>query len=211
MTRLTWAAGPDPGYETGVEKGVLYPPAVPGVAWNGLVSIKESPIGGDMSAYHLDGAKYYDLLSSTDFHAVITAFSAPEEFASCLGNRKISSGFYLTRQPRVRFGLSYRTNVGKDGYKIHLVYNATATPAKRDYSTLSEKSSATPLEWTVETIPDEDQLLWRPTAHIVIDSRKVTNPASMVELELLLYGSDSPSDTPPELPTLQAVVSLMNE
>ena len=47
MSRLTWA---DPGerfFEIGVDRGVLYVGDDAGVAWNGLISVDESPQGGD--------------------------------------------------------------------------------------------------------------------------------------------------------------------
>ena len=50
MTQLTWDAAADRRFETGVDHGVLYVPNNlgeydDGVAWNGLVSVTESPEG----------------------------------------------------------------------------------------------------------------------------------------------------------------------
>ena len=141
MSRLVWGQANQKQHESGVDRGVFYPIDGPGVVWNGLISVDESFSGGELSSYHFDGIKYLDKATPRSYQATITAFSAPKEFASALGERAIIPGFILTRQPRVRFGLAYRTMINEKDYKLHLVYNALASSNGRSYSSLSATPS----------------------------------------------------------------------
>lgn len=195
MTRLIWGTQGERFYETGADRGVLYVPGNPGVPWNGLTAVTESPSGGEPRPFYLDGYKYINLASAEEFEATIEAFSSPTEFAQCDGTRAVSNGLFVTQQPRVQFGLSYRTMIGNDtegiehGYKIHLVYNGLAAPSSRNNGTISDSPEPNTYSWAITTAPP---LLtgFRPTAHMVVDSRK-TAPSLLEDLEDLLYGSAS--------------------
>jgi hypothetical protein len=188
VTQLQWHQGSQIRYESGVDRGVLYPQSGPGVAWNGLVSVNESVDGNDTTAFHFDGVKYLDTVSPSAYRATVNAFSAPREFGECIGERSVIPGFVITRQRRVRFGFSYRTLIGTGlGYKLHLVYNASATPESRSYATMNESASAETRSWRFDAVPELSST-HRPSAHFVIDSTK-TNPAALANVESILYGS----------------------
>ena len=206
MTRLEWGLDENRKHEAGVDRGVLYPPEAPGVVWNGLVSVVESFDGGEVDSYHFDGVKYVDLVSPRAFKATVTAFSAPEEFLRCVGEVPMFPGFIFTRQPRSRFGMSYRTNVGADlGYKIHLVYNALAKSNGKTYSSLTQTPSATPFEWSLDTIPLQSDGTFRPSAHFIFDTTQMSD-AAVAEFESVLYGTDS---THPRLPDLDELIEIV--
>lgn len=188
MTRLVWDQQADKHYESGVSHGVLYPEEGPGVVWNGLVSVQEGFVGGEISSYHFDGIKYLDLMGGKDFIATLRAFSAPREFEPCVGEVSPRPGFILTGQQKVRFGLCYRTELGDgSGYKIHLVYNAVASRAKRDYITLAKAAVPSLLEFRIETVPVPDDT-FKASAHFMLDSTKVPS-VTLAEIESILYGS----------------------
>ena len=84
MTRLTWGAIGERYYEDGVDRGVLYVDDV-GYVWNGLISVSETPTGGEHRSYYLDGIKHINLASAEEYEATIKAISAPAEFAACDG------------------------------------------------------------------------------------------------------------------------------
>lgn len=198
MTRLVWGDEVHPRYESGINNAVLYPSSGPGVVWNGIINIEESFVGGELSSYHFDGIKYLDSVAPKNFQATISAFSAPEEFAPCVGNKSVIPGLILTKQPRERFGLSYKTYYGNDlGYKLHLVYNATASPTGRSYASTTQEAKATPLSWKIDAVPPASTS-YRPSAHFILDSTKI-NAESLTALETLLYGSDTLS---PRLPLI---------
>lgn len=193
MSKLTWSATGKRYYEAGVDRGVLYVGDLPGVSWTGLTSVSESPTGGEAKPYYLDGIKYLNVSSSEEFEATIEAFSSPPEFGPCDGVVSIQNGLFVTQQLRKSFGLSYRTRVGNDtdgldhGYKIHLLYNALAAPSERNYNTLSDSVNLSTFSWKITTLPPS-LTGYKPTAHLVIDSRK-TPAGLMASVEDILYGS----------------------
>jgi hypothetical protein len=212
MSRLEWGKVGDRFYETGVDRGVLYPELGPGVVWNGLVSVSEETSGGDLESFYFDGVKYLDIVANEDFQATIEAFSAPPEFAACEGNKMLSPGLFATQQPRRTFGMSWRTLIGNDlqgtdhGYKLHIVYGATAAPSSRSYQTLSSSAEPETRQWTVSTVPPPANT-YKPTAHFVIDSTKI-DPYLLGNIETLLYGSED--QDPVLLPQFRVIEVLAN-
>lgn len=195
MTRVKWDTVGTRFYETGVDRGVLYVPGEPaGVPWTGLISVQESPSGGEAKPHYIDGVKYLNVSSVEEFEATITAFTYPDEFAVCDGTAQARPGFYVTQQRRGSFGFAYRTLVGNDvegaehGYKIHLVYNALATPSARVNGTLSESPEAANFEWNLTTKPIA-LTGYKRSAHFVLDSREI-HPLTMKAIEDILYGDE---------------------
>lgn len=212
MPRLTWGAVGERVFEAGVDHGVLYVDGADGVAWNGLTSVSESSSGAELSEYYVDGIKYLQLLAAEEFVATIEAYTYPDEFAQCDGTRPVGHGLFMTQQPRKEFGLSYRTKVGNDvdgidlGYKIHLVYNALAAPTARPNNTITESVDPFNFSWTISTKPPTF-VGYKPTAHMVIDSRDTPSDL-LAQIEDILYGS-ADSD-PARLPSVAELIFLFN-
>lgn len=210
MSRLVWSAAGERFFESGLDRGVLYVSGI-GVAWSGLISIDESPTGGDAKAFYHDGIKYLNLASAEEYEATINAYSSPPEFAPCDGVGSVYNGLFVTQQPRKPFNLSYRTKVGNDtegvdhGYKIHLVYNALAAPSGRSNASLSDSPNVNSLSWKITTLPPSITG-YRPTSHFVVDSR-FTSTANLAQLEDKLYGSLSANATFPTVAELLAIFS----
>lgn len=192
-------------YETGVDRGVLYPVssgAYPlGVPWNGLVNVNESPSGAESNPQFADNIKYLNLISAEEFGATVEAFTYPPEFAECDGSAEVGtgSGVYVGQQGRKVFGLSYRTKIGNDeqgtdfGYKLHLVYGCQASPSEKAYGTINDSPEAITFSWEVTTTP-VNVTGFKPTSIITIDSTKFTTPAQkakLTALETKLYGTSS--------------------
>lgn len=206
MSRLTWGALAERYYENGVDRGVLYVGVDAGVPWNGLVSVSESPTGGEAKPAYIDGYKFRNLASAEEFEATIDAFSAPKEFGPCDGTAAIQNGLFITQQPRKAFGFSYRTFVGdavgggESNYKIHLVYNALAAPSSQANNTLSDSAEAVTKSWSITT---RSPMLTshKPTAHFVIDSR-YTPRGLLAAIEDILYGTDEYAPRLPDVDEL---------
>lgn len=199
MARISWNQAGDRYYELGVDRGVLYPlnpdgTSWSGIAWNGLTTVTESPSGAEAQPYYIDGVKYSNTLGSEEFGGTIEAFTYPEEFYELDGTTFTGTGLGFGQQPRKAFALSYRTKLGNDvqgesyGYKIHLIYNAMASPSER--SNASETDSLEPLlfSWAFTTTPIAVQGL-KELAHIIIDSSK-TSPFLLNAVEEMLYGTE---------------------
>lgn len=209
MPRLTWGNPTERYYETGVDRGVLYVGVNPGVAWNGLTAVTESPTGGEAKPAYIDGYKFRNLASTEEFEATIEAFSAPLEFGPCDGTTSIQNGLFITQQPRKKFGFTYRTMVGdavrghETNYKIHIVYDALAAPSERSNNTLADSVDAAVRSWSVTTRAPQISS-HRPTSHFVIDSR-YTPKGLLAAIEDMLYGNAS---FPPRLPSVSELTEL---
>lgn len=197
--KLQWDTVGDRLYETGVDQGVLYIPDGlgaydDGVAWNGLVTVTESPSGADATPTYADNIKYLNLVSAEQFGGTIEAYTYPDEFAACDGTATPTPGVAIGQQTRKTFGLCYRTRLGNDvdstdyGYKLHLVYGALAAPSEKAYGTINDTPAAINFSWAITTTPVSVPGL-KPTASIVIDSTNVSSD-DLLALEALLYGTD---------------------
>lgn len=220
--KIVWDKTGEKLYETGVKNGVLYPQvngAYPeGVAWNGLTAVTESPSGAEATPLYADDIKYLNLYSAEEFGATIECYTYPDEFAKCDGSAEIATGVSIGQQTRQAFGMSYKTTVGNDtkganyGYKLHLIYGATASPSEKAYSTISDSPEAITFSYEVTTTPVNVKG-FNPTASIVIDSTKV--PADkLAQLEEILYGKDPTSEggedgVAPRLPLPDEIVTLV--
>lgn len=194
MSRLFWDQVGERSYEAGIDHGVLYLADGSGIPWNGLISIEED-MGGDSSEpSYFDGVKILDIPSTGDFSASLSAFTCPEEFMDLEGISEISDGMYVDGQDSKTFGLSYRSQIGNDilgidyGYKIHLLYNLTATSESKTHETLNDSANLMELSWKISGVPEQFPN-YRPTAHIIFDSRFL-DPEILLELETILYGQD---------------------
>jgi len=223
MSKLVWDKTGERYYETGVNQGVLYPQAEggtypKGVAWNGLISVTESPSGAEPTPLYADNIKYLNLMSAEEFGATIEAYTYPDEFAQCDGSAEIAPGVMIGQQNRKVFGLSYKTVLGNDadgndyGYKLHLIYGALAAPSEKGYSTINDSPEAITFSWEVTTTP-VPVTGFKPTASITIDSTKV-DAAKLAALEEILYGKDptTPEDddgVDPRLPLPDEIIDLI--
>lgn len=215
MAKLAWDEAGKRFYETGVEKAVLFPQAADGsyplgVAWNGLVSVSESPSGAEASPYYADNTKYLNLISAEDFGATIEAFTYPDEFAECDGSKNLVDGIKAGQQVRKPFGLCYKTVLGNDtngndhGYKLHFVYGCLAAPSEKGYSTINDSPEAITFSWELSTTPVSVTGL-KPTSILTLDSTKV-KAAELTALELIIYGDDA---VDPRLPLPNEIATLM--
>lgn len=215
--RLVWDKTGERTYETGVDHGVLYPIQAggvytKGVPWNGLTAVTESPSGAEATAIWADNIKYLNLISVEEFGATVEAYMYPDEFAECDGSKEIAPGVFIGQQARKMFGMAYRTLLGNDtesteyGYKLHLIYGATASPSERNYATVNDSPEAMALSWELTTVPVEVTGC-KPTASMTIDSTKV-DPEKLAALEAILFGSE---DTEARLPLPDEIVALIGE
>jgi len=236
MAKLEWDKTGERLFETGTKNGVLYVydaskvsestgPYTPGVAWNGLTGVTESPSGAEATALYADDIKYLNLYSAEELGATINAYTYPDEFAVCDGSEAVTVGssapMSIGQQARKTFGLCYRTALGNDtdgqdhGYKLHLLYGCKASPSERSYETVNDSPSAITFSWTITTTPVTcviNNVTYKPTALITIDSTKCT-AAGLKALEDALYGTNAGTGvdaTDPYLPLPAKVYELLS-
>lgn len=218
MPKLQWDTIGSRYYEMGVDHGVVYPQDDKGVfnngeAWNGLINVNESPSGAEATDLWADNMKYASMRSAETFGATVEAYTYPDGFAECDGSMEIVPGVQIKQQTRKAFGLSYRTEVHNDtqsetddGYLLHLVYNATASPSEKSYGTINDSPEAITFSWelttTSVTVPNA-----KPTSIIVIDSRKADKD-NLKELEDILYGTE---EAIPRLPLPEEIIEIFKD
>lgn len=223
MSKIVWDQTGDRLYETGIDRGVLYPIQTgglynKGVAWNGLTGVTESPSGAEATDLYADNIKYLSMRSAETFGATVEAYTYPDEFAECDGSASLATGVTIGQQSRKMFGLCYRTVLGNDvdlndhGYKLHLIYGATASPSEKAYATINDSPEAITFSWELSTTP-VNVTGFKPTACITIDSTKA-DPECLTALEEILYGKDptgpeAQDGVEPRLPLPDEVKTLM--
>lgn len=217
MAKLVWDKTGERTYETGVSQGVLYPldgtgAYKPGVAWNGLSSITESPSGAEANPIYADNIKYLNLFSAEEFSATIEAYTYPPEWSQCDGGAELVKGVTIGQQARKTFGLCYKTILGNDvlgeayGYKLHMIYGAMASPSEKQYQSVNDSPDATAMSWEISTTPVIVNG-FKPTSYLCIDSTKA-DPTKLAELEKILYG-DSVGADDPRLPLPDEIKTLL--
>lgn len=222
--KLAWDQIGERLYETGVDRGVLYPineesKYTPGVAWNGMTGVTESPSGAEATDLYADNTKYLSMRSAETFGATIEAYTYPDEFAECDGSAEIATGVKIGQQTRKVFGLCYRTVLGNDvngndhGYLLHLIYGCTASPSEKAYATINDSPEAITFSWEVTTTPVNVEG-FKPTASLTIDSTKA-NATDLATLEGILYGTPAgaegtPAAVEPRLPLPDEVADIMS-
>lgn len=225
--KLKWDDTGKRFYETGVKRGVLYPynstsnQYTSGVAWSGLTSVSESPSGAEETALYADDIKYLSLRSAEEFGATIECYTYPDDWAQCDGSAELvaSSGVMIGQQSRKMFGLCYRTVIGNDvdgdakGYKLHLIYGATASPSEKAYQTINDSPEAITFSYEIKTNP-VNVSGFKPTACLTIDSTKI-NAAKLEAIEQILYGTPagnggSPTAVEARLPLPNEIATILN-
>lgn len=228
MSALSWDQTGERLYETGVKKGVLYPyntttkQYTPGVAWNGLSSVTESPSGAEPNNIYADDMKYLSLMSAEELGATIEAYTYPKEFAVCDGTEELGglAGINIGQQERTKFGLCYRTTVGNDvvgnkyGYKLHLLYGCKASPSEKAYQSINDSPEAIAFSWEVTTDPVAVDAIagitteYNSTSLLTIDvaayikgaaggqtsDTEESRKAKIANLEIALYGRDADAE-----------------
>ena len=223
MSKIKWDVVGQRYYETGTKYGVLYPQvgdAYPkGVAWNGLSAVTSSPDGAEANDIYADDIKYLSIRSVENYKATIEAYTYPDEFAECDGSATLIKGVTIGQQPRKPFGFSWVTVRGNDteydehGYKIHLIWGATASPSEKSYQTINDSPEAIQFSWEIDTIPVA-VTGHKASAHMEIDSTKVTE-AQLKAIETVLYGTDGSGEgtegTDPRLPLPDEIFDIISK
>ena len=220
---LTWDGTGTRYYHTGVSKGVLYVQSdsgtyPKGVAWNGLTGVTSSPDGAEPVDLWADNMKYASFRAAETYGGTITAYTFPDEWYECDGYASPTglNGMHIAQQRRKPFGFCYRTEIGNDtavetdnGYILHLVYGATASPSDQDHETINDNPDAMEFSWDFETTPvtmSSALSNGRPTSYIELNSIALGS-TKMTAIENALYGTNAAD---PYLPTPDQVASILS-
>lgn len=194
MTRVVWDAQGERLYHTGIDRGMIYLEDGTVCPWTGLVSVTEAPNGGDATATYIDGQKILNIAGGENYEATIESYSLPFNASSCAGWGILQYGLFASNQPKMSFGLSYRTLIGNDvsgnnfGYRIHLIFRCVAKNSDFIHDTIADQVSLKPYSWGIAAVPVSFSNR-KPTAHVIFDTR-IHSPAIIEAAESTLYGSN---------------------
>lgn len=215
MFKLVWDQIGERLYQTGVDRGVVYPQAggayPKGAAWNGLISVTKSPSGAEPTPLYANNYKYLNLMSVEELGGTIEAYTYPEEFAACNGKGELAPGVRIGQQKRIPFGFCYRNLIGNDsegtahGYQLNLIYGCLASPAEESDNTVNDSPEAKTMSWEFSTTPVA-VAGFEPTSLIEIDSTTV-DADKLAALEAILYGS---GENEARLPLPDEVAEIIN-
>lgn len=227
--KLKWDETGKRFYQTGVSHGVLYPMdssgAYPlGVSWNGLTKIDENPDGAEEQVLWADNIKYAAFRTPENHKGNISAYTHPDEWYACDGQKSASGldGMTFGQQRRNPFGLCYRTEIGNDtamdtddGYILHIVYNATVSPSSKSHNTKNENPDAEEMSWDYSStpVPVEDIDGIEQTSTIELNSLKLGD-TKMTAIEAVLYGTDGSGGaegTVPRLPLPAEIYDIISK
>lgn len=218
MSRLSWDKIGDRTYETGVDRGVLFPFAETGewygagVAWSGLTNITETPSGAEDTSFYADNIKYLTLKSAEELGLTLECYTYPNEWKECNGEKTIASGVSVGQQPRKTFALAYRTKVGNDtkgmeyGSKIHLVWGCSASPSERAYGTVNDSPEPNTFSYELSTTPVNLEG-YNPTSIATIESVGA-DPDKFKAFTDMIWGTE---DSEPKIPTPDELLAMFAE
>lgn len=222
MSKLIFDATGTRQYELGVSKAVLFPLSDAGtynkgIAWNGIIGVTDSPDGAEAKDLYADNIKYASFRTAETFGGTIEAYMYPREFAVCDGTVEVVPGVTFGQQSRRTFGLAYRTEKGNDtndelGYKIHLVYGATASPSEKKYESENDSPDAITFSWEYQTTPvSVDGIVVAGLTKPLKSLSTVTFDSTLCDLaklETAIYGS---TNTEAHLPMPEEVLTLVKK
>lgn len=124
MARIIWDKVGERMFRTGTKNGVFYPydstktgegqnPYSPGVGWDGLTGVTESPSGAEATKLWADDMNYLNLYSAEELGVTINAYTYPDEFGECDGSAGIqvlAPAFSTTSTYTVGDEVSYEGN-----------------------------------------------------------------------------------------------------
>ena len=213
MTALIWDHPKDKIYQSGISNTVLFANNVPGVAWNGVISITDDKTNNQIQESHIDGYNYLNTISGSMYRCNISCYDYPEILNN---NRELILGGSFTidvpNQNYSLFGLAYKTNIGNQleqddyGYKIHIIYNLILTPGNITNVTIT--NTKTPVIFNFKGLASPVILDGiNHTAHFVFDSTK-NNRFVMAYIENLIYGTENQD---PYLPDINILIELLTD
>jgi hypothetical protein len=216
MSKMTWDAIGERKFEVGVENVAIFPMTEStygaGVPWNGCTAFNIQPQGGEANKYYADDIHYLTLYSAETTDFTVEAYTYPDEFAACNGQRDLVNGVKIGQQTRKAFGAAFVNLIGNDtelqdhGKKITLVYGCRVSPSEKGHATNNENLEPATMSWSGTTTPIKVEG-HKATATCEVDSTIVGDAAFKAVYDYV-YGSETAE---PTFPTPEKVAQIVTE
>ena len=186
MTALEWNLGLNNTYETGIDRGVLFPYNEYGVAWSGLVNVDKKNKQTQNTPLYYEGDKFDIIDETQDRTTTVSAYTYPDVLDELLGFYTDVEGFSYGDQPREFFSMAYRTLIGPSDYRINVLINQKAYATAGSHATIGSSIAPTEFSWEMNGVPMRfrDRLV----TFMSFDSRNLRT-ATLKNIENTLYGT----------------------
>lgn len=175
-------------YYHGVSRGMYYPRNGTGEAWPGISAIDSEETERSQKIIFVDGEGQVLSFTETDFEAVISCYTFPDEVDESI------------------FDFAYRVERGDTGYELHLVYGCTASLDSQDWYTIEDDPDAAQFTVSISTMPPNSSVPGLTLrSHLIIRSTDLYENA-LSGLEDILYGTD---DEEPRMPSQDELVEFL--
>lgn len=189
MTRIEWFAAEDRTFESGLDRGVIYPLNGWGVSWNALVSVDRASNDEKSNVIYYEGVPFDTEDTRYGGSTTVTAYTYPDVLDEMCGTIPDENGFGygFGDQEKQFFSMTYRTMIdqGPD-YKIHVLINQKATMTGQPRGTHTDNLDPTNFTWQLTGVPT--MIMNRHTTYILLDTR-VISQSRMKLIEDMLYGT----------------------
>lgn len=185
---MTWDQE-DRFYQHGVSCGVLYLSDCTAVVWNGIISVEQAT-SFSLEPIFFGGRKVYDIFKDAPLDFKIKSYTYPEVLDDYYEIQP-DSGVSLGVEGQQEFvGFSYREMINEEHYKIHIIGNITLNMADTAYTTVMNTVTPTQFVWNGASV--KTSLVDAPSSsYLLIDTRLITTPELLLDLETKLYGSEN--------------------
>ena len=202
---MNWNDAQKKFWETGLGYVVLFPhdpitnAPLAGIAWEGVISINESPTGGDDTELYANNFEYARMRSQEELEGKIEGYTYPDELDLAMGTLTPSVGVKVAQQSRSQFSMVYRTMVYNDaqgyaGEVLHVLYNLRLKPSERSSESVNESPDAITFSWDF-TSTKREVGLYLPASKLMVDTRYASQ-ANWDSVFNLVYTGVSTLPTP---------------
>lgn len=207
MTAIVWDQPQNRNYEYGVSNGVLYygSGAFP---WSGLISVEDTSTPRYTSIY-VDGFKIADAELAPEYAGTIKCVTYPQILNYLMGMESDASGVShdFTNFSK-RFHMSFMTKGsdgdGKETDFLHLLYNISATPDNRTYTTYGQNVTPTEFSFKLTSTPVEF-FGGSPSTHFIVDLGQISADRRTILLNTL-HGHERDN---PRMPDIQLIINVL--
>lgn len=209
MTTIVWDQPQNRKYEYGVSNGVLYygSGAFP---WSGLISVEDTSTPRYTSIY-VDGFKIADAELTPEYTGTVKCVTYPQILNYLMGMESNVSGVeHDFSDFSKHFNMSFMTKGsdgnGKEVEYLHLLYNISATPDNRTYTTYGQNVTPTEFSFKLTSTPVEF-FGGSPSTHFIVDLSQLSVDRRTILLNTL-HGYDRENA---RMPDVQLIINMLTK